>query len=441
MMSLKSLGISCALILCLALHARAANINILHTFTSGATDGRSPTGLLRDGSVLYGTTQLGGLPDAGTVYRLNTDGTGFALLHTFSGPAGDGISPQANLSRDGSTLYGTTAGFGGTVYKIQTNGTGFSTLHQFAWPGTQTSPQAPANGVAVSGSTLYGTTVVGGANAGPQVNPPVAGNGGIVFKLATDGTGFTTMKAFDPTMSDGQTPRTAVTVSGQTIYGMTQGLNPISPNAGTIYKVNTDGTGFTTLKQFSNASPIRPDGAFPAYNGLLLDGNRLYGVTSSGGFESGGGFNAGVVFAIDTDGSNFDVLHTFGATGDGINPRGTLVLDGTTLYGTTFGGGNSGIGTIYQIQTDGSGYQKIHDFAGGPNDGARPFDPGLLIDGNTLYGTTTGGGQFDIGVVYSLTIPEPASASLALMGCLARLASDRRRMRKRWERGTAISPG
>ena len=418
-MRLKASIFSCVLALILASQASGANINILHTFTSGATDGRAPTGLLLDGSVLYGTTSLGGLYNSGTVYNINTNGTGFSLLHTFTGVTG-GYSPRANLTLDGTTLYGTTGGFGGTVYKLQSNGTGFSTLHQFPFPGTPTSPEGPNNGVAIIGSTLYGVTTDGGVNAN-QV-----GNGGTIFSLGTDGTGFSLMHEFDRTTNDGWAPRTALLASGNTLYGMTQGANPISPNAGTLFKINADGTGFQTLKIFSNTSPTRPDGAFPGYNGLILIGNRLYGVTTNGGFEPSVSINGGVLFAIDTDGSNFDVLHTFGAAGDGRNPRGTLTLNGTTLYGTTNNGGDHGLGTIFQIQLDGSGYNKIHDFAGGANDGARPWDPGLVVDGNTLYGTTIGGGQFDLGVVYTLTIPEPTTLLMSLPGCLTCLVLRRR---------------
>jgi uncharacterized repeat protein (TIGR03803 family) len=193
---------------------------------------------------------------------------------------------------------------------------------------------------------------------------------------------------------------------------MTHGANPGSSNAGTIFKVNTDGAGFDTLYQFSNASPIRPDGAFPTENGLLLAGNRLYGVTSGGGFIAGVAFNSGVLFGIDTDGNNFNVLHTFGAANDGIDPQGALALDGNTIYGVTRRGGVHDKGTIYQIELDGTAYTKLHDFAGGALDGASPSDGGLIVDGNTLYGTTSLGGQFGIGVVYTLAIPEPASAAI-----------------------------
>jgi uncharacterized repeat protein (TIGR03803 family) len=64
---------------------------------------------------------------------VNTDGTGFEVLHSFDSSGGAG--PRASLALSGDTLYG-TANFGGgrgggTVFKVRTNGTGFAVLHRF----------------------------------------------------------------------------------------------------------------------------------------------------------------------------------------------------------------------------------------------------------------------------------------------------------------------
>src|SRR4051794_31869987 len=75
---------------------------------------------------LYGTSFFGGTNNLGTVFKLNKDGTGFALLHSFTGIDGDGARPQASLTEgtDG-LLYGTTGAGGmsdaGTVYKLDKN--------------------------------------------------------------------------------------------------------------------------------------------------------------------------------------------------------------------------------------------------------------------------------------------------------------------------------
>jgi uncharacterized repeat protein (TIGR03803 family) len=135
-------------------------------------------------------------------------------------------------------------------------------------------------------------------------------------------------------------------LSGNTLYGTTEWGG--SPGYGTVFAVNTDGTGFTTLYSFTGGS----DGANP-YAGLILSGNTLYGTT-----EWGGSSGNGTVFALNTDGTGFTVLHTFTAlygpyysstNSDGANPQASLILSGNTLYGTAKNGGTNGLGTVFSI--------------------------------------------------------------------------------------------
>jgi hypothetical protein len=71
-------------------------------------------------------------------------------------------------------------------------------------------------------------------------------------------------------------------------------------------------------------------------------------------------------------------------------------LFGTTLTGGTFGNG----GTIFRINTDGNGFAVLKSFTGG-NDGSGP-SASLVLSGTTLYGTTSAGGVGH-GVVFSLS--------------------------------------
>src|SRR5882724_8666810 len=90
--------------------ATAQTFTTLHSFTAYPdypnTDGANPNGFVLSGNILYGTAGAGGSSRSGTVFRLNTDGTGFTTLYSFPGSS-DGIYPEAGLVLSGNTLYGT----------------------------------------------------------------------------------------------------------------------------------------------------------------------------------------------------------------------------------------------------------------------------------------------------------------------------------------------
>ena len=156
---------------------------------------------------------------------------------------------------------------------------------------------------------------------------------------------------------------------------------------------------FTTLHTFTGGS----DGANPDA-GLILSGNTLYGTTWAGG-SSGNG----TVFALNTGGTGFTTLHSFtalsvpfsGTNSDGITAD-SLILSGNTLYGTAESGGSSGKGTVFAVNTDGTGFTTLHSFLGYPSDGHLPRGR-LIISSNTLYGTTQGGGSSADGTVFSVS--------------------------------------
>ena len=74
----------------------------LHSFNG--RDGSSPESLILSGSTLYGVTKHGGVSNAGTVFSVHTDGTGFTILHIFTGGS-DGATPGGQLVLSGHTLY------------------------------------------------------------------------------------------------------------------------------------------------------------------------------------------------------------------------------------------------------------------------------------------------------------------------------------------------
>jgi uncharacterized repeat protein (TIGR03803 family) len=301
----------------------------LHSFAGYPSDGANPqAGLILSGNTLYGTAAGGGSLGDGTVFAVHTDGTGFTNLYNFTG-VDDGYGPQAGLILSGNTLYGTTAGGNGTVFAVHTDGTGFTNLYNFTGGDDGSSPQA---GLILSGNTLYGTTYLGGS---PGY--------GTVFAVNTDGMGFTNLHSFtapdNTTNSDGAWPHAGLILSGNTLYGTAGGGG--SANGGTVFAVNTDGTGFTNLHSFTGT--FNSDG-FDPQAGLILSGNTLYGTAWLGG-SSG----YGTVFAVNTDGTGFTNLYSFTNGDDGAYPQAGLILSVTTLYGTTSGGGSSGSGTVFSL--------------------------------------------------------------------------------------------
>jgi len=365
-----------------------ANIKILHSFTN-YPNGEKPQGsLIAIGSTLYGMTFGNRVTsDYGTIFKINKNGTGFATLHSFTGYP-DGANGNGNLKAIGSTLYGMTlyggANNDGTIFKIQTDGTGYSILYNF--PGYPSGGELPGGSLIAIGSTLYGMTYGGGTLDDHF--------GGTVFKINTNGTGFELLHSFSSyTLDEGTFPWGSLILQGSTLYGMTQqgGVNFY----GTIFEIQTDGAGYEQLHLFVDDAT---DGANPL-GSLIAKNSTLYGMTSAAGT-----YNFGTIFKINKNGSGCKLIHSFaGGASDGGSPKDSLVAKGSTLYGMTYGGGTYNFGTIFKINTKGTGYKVLHSFAGGATDGAHPYGS-LIVIGSTLYGMTAAGGTFGCGVIFSSSL-------------------------------------
>src|SRR5476649_550029 len=65
---------------------------------------------------------------------------------------------------------------------------------------------------------------------------------------------------------------------------------------------------------------------------------------------------------------------------DGAKPVAGLVLSGNTLYGTALNGGAAGAGTVFRVNTNGSGFTNLFSFSG-LTDGEFPY-AGLVLASN-----------------------------------------------------------
>ncbi len=173
-----------------------------------------------------------------------------------------------------------------------------------------------------------------------------------VFTTFNSFSQYTNLHKFNDSLS-GMYPRRGLYSDGTYLYGIL-GQGGIY-NKGGIYKLKVDGTDYSMLHHFDSINGNFPDGA------LISDGTFLYGTTQEGGSK-----NLGVIYKIKPDGTDYSILFHFDSTinSSGINPVGTLIFDGTFLYGTTAAGGVYNAGTIYKIKSDGTNYSKLLDFGG-----------------------------------------------------------------------------
>jgi uncharacterized repeat protein (TIGR03803 family) len=372
---------------------------------------------------LYGTTSAASSVTGGLIYRARPDGTEIVTLHQLT--INEGYSPVGGLvlGSDGR-FYGTTsigalteANTAGTVYRIQPDGTGFTILHRFQTYSAANQAGSAVNADGANPETelvegndgfLYGVTRAGGTNGT-----------GVIFKISKEGTGFAVLHTFGPiTSAVNVTPvlnedgigsaSPLVAAADDYLYGTA--INGGPNGNGTVFRVRFDGTGFEVLHAFtaiveseSSTLPINEDGATPIAGLTEGQDGRLYGATNLGGE-----FGNGTLYAIDPVSRVFSVLHDFDGL-QGARPTGELLLaqDGK-LYGTTATGGTNAAGTvttagtIYSIARDGTGFTSLLSLDG--SQGSTPTGRLLQLNDATFVGVAQAGGRCSQGTLFQFSL-------------------------------------
>jgi uncharacterized repeat protein (TIGR03803 family) len=254
-----------------------SNFTVIHNFLSGFGDGYEPDGsLLLAGSVFFGMAGSGGGgANGGTVFSFNPDGSGYKTIHAFSAGSPAALGPTGTPIVSGGVVYGMTSAGGtankGTVFRMNNDGTGYQIIHSFTGgPGDGSLPSNSA--LVVSNGLIYGMTPGGGNNFG------------VIFRMNTDGSGFVILHSFNPLAGDGGAPAGSLTLVGDTLYGTSHRGG--STGLGTVFKIGTDGTNYTNLRSFSGSPSdgAQPVGTF-VYDGTRLYGSTpqggAYGVGSN----------------------------------------------------------------------------------------------------------------------------------------------------------------
>ncbi|MBI3220870.1 MAG: T9SS type A sorting domain-containing protein [Bacteroidetes bacterium] len=326
---------------------------IVNVNLSDPTGGNPLTSLTQvSNGDIFGTTMIGGLNNFGTIFRMKPDGTGFTKLYDFDGINGKTPYLTRMVEAPNGDMFSTTRSGGvsndGVIYRIRKDGTGYTKLFDFGG----SNGAAPTEIMQHPNGNLYGTTEVGGAH-----------NLGIIYKIKRDGSGFTKLFDFNGSNGISGVGKLIVGANGD-LFGTAIGGG--AQGRGVIFKVKPDGTNYTVLFNFNGANGVKPNGKL-----LLTSDGYLVGTTVDGGSN-----NAGVIFRINQDGSNFSVLFNF-CCGNGSAPYGGLEEgpDGY-LYGATTAGGGANSGVVFKIQKDGTNYTKF-DLT--PNFGSSPFSAPLLV--------------------------------------------------------------
>lgn len=353
---------------------------VLRHFSSG-TDGRSLQNSPVFGSdgKLYGTAHAGGASGGGTVWQMNADGSGFAVLRPFSGS--EGQSTSVILGPDGK-LYG-QSGIANRIWRMNTDGTGFVVLRQFSVATEGSLISAGGGFVFGNDGWLYGRTNNGDTPAGT------------IWRMNTDGSGFSILRNM-VAASDGRSMVSApIFGTDGLLYGTAAsgGANSV----GTLWRMAANGSGFAVVRPFDYLST----GADPRGAPVLGNDGWMYGTTAAGGRT-----NQGVVWRMKEDGRQFSVLKHFdniAAPSSPVQPRSAPVIgpDGR-LYGTALGGGSGFNGVVWRMNVDGSNFVVLRSFSSSTGGAELVASPAFGNDG-LIYGTARTGGAFDQGTVWRMS--------------------------------------
>jgi uncharacterized repeat protein (TIGR03803 family) len=292
---------------------------------------------------LYGTSFIGGVEGAGTVFRVTLTGQ-YTLLRSMGATATDASLPYTGLVQGpDNMLYGTTLYGGnnnkGTIYRIGLDGTGFSIIHHF----NESDGENPEGSLIVGhDGELYGTTMMGGAS-----------DRGTIYRISTAGVhtllySFPSLSEFGPigtaVNETGANPRAALLRAADgNYYGTAYQGGP--DGNGTVFRMTPAGA----VSVFHSFKGPSRDGGYPLSSVSQDAQGNFYGTT-----QMGGALDVGSAWRISSSGV-FSLLHGFvDSTVDGRYPHATLLPANGVLYGASFDG-PSGEGTIFKLDLGSSG--------------------------------------------------------------------------------------
>jgi len=273
----------------------------------------------------------------------------------------------------------------------------------------------PSTGVTLRNGVLFGTT-----SSSPE------NSNGAVFQLSGTYEGWSLTPLFqfpsDHNRSRGADPGAVVFGPDGHIYDNTGG-GGASGYAGVVFEL-------TPLTSTCKAAPCpwnedvlynfleSPGGTWPSGVISVDQQGNIYGTTYGGGAKGGG-----TVYKMAKPGNTWTETPIWNFSGvlDGGLPEGGVIMDVSgNLFGTAYVGGTYGYGIVFELSyVNGRWLEaRLHDFQGS-SDGGYPIAGLLLDDSGNLYGSTVGEGQGNVETIFELT-PSGDSYSFNVLYSFAR---------------------
>jgi uncharacterized repeat protein (TIGR03803 family) len=302
---------------------------VLFTFEPGKSsnfpNGQDPVQLVQgsDGK-LYGETELGGANNAGTVFRVNTDGSNFQVLHSFCYTCNNGYDPLGMVAGTDGNVYGATyyddvSSGEATIFRVDVASGAYKVVS--LTPIHQSNPVSGSNGSLywTASGNLYIYNEASGKTQKINLHLPVgqdnfpgtanflgfgangnlygiygtAGEGCGLFEIQPNGTNLVLFPLFSST----DVELSLITSSGLVLGGdgnLWAVQSGATAGVGQILTFSpTDGSLIQTLTPFSETAAVGgyPDALISASGGVLWGTTTLYGDAPQGSFGEGVAFS------------------------------------------------------------------------------------------------------------------------------------------------------
>jgi uncharacterized repeat protein (TIGR03803 family) len=325
---------------------------------------------IKDDSLLYGVTNIGGLFNHGVIYEYNLSSSNYLVKSEFKEDSTGSINHSGLFHLDADRFVGFNSY---CMYQFLSNKDSISTLEliDYGHLGENFTFALCEGG----NGKLYGTTIGGGLY-----------DQGVLFEFDPNLRLYNVIFNFDSI--HGSAPKYSVILAADgNLYGTTSQGG--AHDLGTIFKFDLTTNILTKMVDFDGLNGIEP---------LMLtafDNQSLYGFTLHGASINS------YLFELNTISGSFSIKQNFNASfGGSAYVQGKMIKVNNKLYGCSINTGRNSAGSIFEYDPiTNTLINKISIDNGQGNQGNSPIG-GLAKSGNFLIGLTERGGLNNGGVLY-----------------------------------------